>query len=60
MASIKRGGLRTVPEAAKILRLAPSTVYRLIIRGTIRGVKIGANVRVTEEEIDRLRQGEAT
>ena len=47
--------LYTIPEAAKILRLSPFTVYKWISQGKIKAVKLGAkSYRIEVKEIDRL------
>ncbi len=51
--------LYTVREAAKLLTLKESTIYRWIFDGKIRSVKIGTRSRrVPEGEILRIREGE--
>jgi excisionase family DNA binding protein len=53
--SIKRTKLETVltiTEVAEILRVHPTTIYRLVKRGTIPGFKIGANWRINKASLD--------
>jgi excisionase family DNA binding protein len=59
MARHKSGGVNTVKETSKALKISVPTIYRLISKGKIRASKIGGSTRITDEEIERLRQGEA-
>jgi excisionase family DNA binding protein len=43
----------TIGEVAKMLRVHPTTVYRLLKRGDIPGFKIGGNWRVGVNALDR-------
>ncbi len=43
--------LITVKEAAEILRLCPSTIYRLLRRGLLPGHRFGASWRLTRDEL---------
>jgi len=55
---INMEALFTVREAAKLLTLKESTVYRWIFDGKINPRRIGARaVRVPESEILRIREG---
>ena len=38
--------LLTIAEAAEILRVHPTTIYRLVKRGVLPGFKIGGNWRI--------------
>lgn len=50
--------LLTAAETAAALRLAPSTVRRLLNDGAIRGIRVGAGPkarwRIPESELDRI------
>lgn len=46
--------LLTVPEAAAVLRISRTSLYRLFTSGELRWVQIGAHRRVTAAEIDRF------
>jgi excisionase family DNA binding protein len=46
--------LMTVREAADYLRVAPVTVRRYIAAGTLRGLRVGRQVRIDKEELERL------
>lgn len=46
--------LRTVPEAARQLRVCRTTVYKLFSTGKLKPVHIGKSVRVTQTELDRF------
>ncbi len=47
-----------VPEAAGLLRLADMTVYRMLERGELRGVKVAGRWRIRRADIDKLLAGE--
>ena len=42
----------TVREVAELLRVHPTTVYRLVKRGVLPGFKFGGNWRVDREALD--------
>ena len=44
--------LLTIAEAAEILRVHPTTIYRLIKRGVLPGFKIGGNWRIDRGSFD--------
>ncbi len=44
----------TLKEAAEILKVYPDTLRRYIKQGKVNAVKIGARIRITETEINRL------
>lgn len=44
--AVDEGRVLTVPEAARYLRLSVSTVYRLLHRGVLPGVKVGNSWRI--------------
>lgn len=46
--------LYTVKEVAEQLSLAERTLYNWIYEGKIKAVKVGAAIRIKEEEIKRL------
>ncbi len=46
--------LLTVEEAAKILGLSDSFVYRLVRRKKLTGVKIGVAVRIRPEDLEEF------
>ncbi len=48
--------LLTVKELADYLRVHPSTIYRLLKRGNLPGIKLGSDWRFSVEAIDRWRQ----
>lgn len=43
--------LLTVREAAKIVRVHPLSMYRLIREGKVPVIRFGRNIRVIEEEL---------
>lgn len=43
-----------INEAAELLAVDRSTVYRLIARGELRPVRIGAHQRIPAEQLERL------
>jgi excisionase family DNA binding protein len=51
--------LLTIPEACHALRVARSTLYRLLDAGDLRAVKIGGSRRIPATEIERIATGGA-
>ena len=49
--------LYTVPEAAKLLSIAPKTLTDWLRAGKIRGVKVGRSWRIPESAIDDVAKG---
>ena len=45
---------RTVPEVATLLGVSGRTVQRRIADGSIRSIRLGRLIRVSEEEVARL------
>lgn len=41
----------TIPEAAKLLKAAPITVKRLLLRGDLNGFKLGTHWRITDQDL---------
>ncbi len=41
----------TIPEAAKLLKAAPITVKRLLLRGELNGFKLGTHWRITDQDL---------
>jgi excisionase family DNA binding protein len=48
----KMGEILTVAEVAILLRLHPTTVYRLVKRGDLPGFKIGDNWRISSDALE--------
>lgn len=48
----ERGSVLTISEVAEVLRLHPTTVYRLVKRGELPGFKIGGNWRINRASLD--------
>lgn len=46
--------LLTISEAARVLRLSPRQVYRLLSAGDLPSVRIRSSVRLTESALRRL------
>lgn len=46
----------TVEQVAEILQVSVHTVRRLIKEGKIKAVRVGIQLRVTKEELDRFLQ----
>lgn len=46
----------TVPQVCKATNLSRTTVYRRIRDGSIPAVKIGGNVRIPAEDLERVLQ----
>jgi excisionase family DNA binding protein len=49
--------LLTIKEFAKIVKIAPKTLYRLASAGKIPCIRIGRNLRFRADMIDQMRQG---
>ena len=49
--------LLTIKEFAKIVKIAPKTLYRLASSGKIPCIRIGRNIRFSTEMIDQMRTG---
>lgn len=50
--------MKTIKEVAVIFNVKPLTVRRWIASGILKSVKIGGSVRISEEEIEKLKKGE--
>ena len=48
--------MHSLPEAAKLLGLAPSTLRHQVKNGKLRGRKISRDWYVTAEEVERYRR----
>lgn len=46
--------LLDIPEAGRLLRASPSTVRQWWLKGLLPGVRIGRQIRFTEETIARI------
>jgi excisionase family DNA binding protein len=49
--------LRTVKEAAKLLRVSPATVYALVANGTLPACRVGVGrgvIRIRDEDLQRF------
>lgn len=44
----------TIKEVAKILKLHEMTVYKYIVSGKIKSIRIGKEYRIEETEIQRI------
>ena len=49
--------LLTIKEFAKIVKIAPKTLYRLASAGKIPCIRIGRNIRFKLDMIDQMSQG---
>lgn len=49
--------LLTIKEFAKIVKMAPKTLYRLASSGKIPCVRIGRNIRFSPDMIDQMTTG---
>jgi len=49
--------LLTIKEFAKIVKIAPKTLYRLASTGKIPCIRIGRNIRFSSDMIDQMRTG---
>lgn len=45
----------TVPEAAEVLRVHENTIYRLVRERKIEHYKVGAQIRISSGELERLK-----
>lgn len=45
----------TVPEAAELLRVHENTIYNLVRQKKIEHYKVGAQIRITAAELERLK-----
>ena len=48
------GGLLTVAEVARAMRVSNMTVYRLIKSGELPAVRVGKNYRLRETDLERF------
>jgi excisionase family DNA binding protein len=48
------GGLLTVSEVARAMRVSNMTVYRLIKGGELPAVRVGKNYRIREHDLERF------
>lgn len=46
--------LYTVKEIAELLQMHEQTIYRLISKGELESINIGANKRVSQEQLDKF------
>jgi excisionase family DNA binding protein len=49
--------LLTIKEFAKIVKIAPKTLYRLASTGQIPCIRIGRNIRFSPDMINQMTQG---
>ena len=49
----------TVEEVAKILRVSPPTVRKLIKEGQLKAVRVGVQIRIQKEELDRFLESQS-
>jgi hypothetical protein len=52
--------LMRVRRFAAAADMAPSSIYSLLKKGAIRGVKVGSSLRIPASELERLERGEVT
>lgn len=50
--------LYTQNEVAEILRVNPRTVYRYLLAGRLKGIKLGKAWRVSEEDLEAFLKSE--
>jgi len=48
--------LLTITEAAKVLKCARSTVYKMVQRGELAKYKVGRSTRISEEDLTNYLQ----
>ena len=51
------GSVLTITEVADILRVHPTTIYRLVKRGELPGFKIGGCWRINRDSLDKWLSG---
>lgn len=50
------GKMYGLKEAAVVLDISYMTLYRLVSKGKVKAVKIGAKIKITDEEIERIKK----
>lgn len=50
------GKMYGLKEAAIVLDISYMTLYRLVSKGKVKAVKIGAKIKITDEEIERIKK----
>lgn len=45
----------TIPQLAELLQVHENTIYRLVRAGKIEHYKVGAQIRISAEELERLK-----
>lgn len=50
----------TVEQVAELLKVSPQTVRRLIREGQLKAVRVGIQLRVKKEELDRFLENQST
>lgn len=50
------GKMYGLKEAAEILDISYITLYRLISKGRVKAVKIGSTIKITDEELERIKK----
>jgi excisionase family DNA binding protein len=48
--------MQTIPEAAKMLGLSPSTLRHQVKNGKLKAIKLARDWFVTDEEVERYRR----
>jgi excisionase family DNA binding protein len=46
-----------VPEVAEVLRCDISTVYAMVRRGDLPSIRVGRNLRVSRDQLERFLEG---
>jgi len=55
MTQINPGDLLTIKESADLLKLHPNTIRNFLLRGTLKGVRLGSRiVRIPKSELETL------
>ena len=47
----------TIPEVANMFKVSEMSIRRMIDRKQLNAIKVGGQWRITQEEVDRLKQG---
>lgn len=46
----------TIVEVAKELKVNEITIYRKLIKGNIKGIKVGKQWRISEKELEKIKE----
>lgn len=49
--------MKSIKEVAEIFNVSRQTIHAWIKKGAIKAIKIGGTVRISDEEIERVKKG---